>query len=48
MSSIGFYCDASSIEQNALEQLQLYVQQPYVDAVCALLIFTIAQKKRCR
>lgn len=35
MQSIGFYCDANSIERNALEQLQQYAQKPYVEAICA-------------
>jgi RNA-splicing ligase RtcB len=35
MSSIGFYCDAQSIEQNALQQLQQYAEKPYVRAICA-------------
>ncbi|OQP58379.1 RtcB family protein [Niastella populi] len=35
MQSIGFYCDAGSIEQNAMAQLQQYAQKPYVNAICA-------------
>jgi tRNA-splicing ligase RtcB/release factor H-coupled RctB family protein len=35
MQSIGFYCDANSIEQNAMDQLQQYAQKPFVDAICA-------------
>ena len=35
MKSIGFYCDAKSIEQNAMAQLQQYAQKPFVDAINA-------------
>lgn len=35
MQSIGFYCDANSIEENAMHQLQQYAQKPFVKAVCA-------------
>jgi tRNA-splicing ligase RtcB/release factor H-coupled RctB family protein len=35
MQPIAFYCDANSIEQNAMHQLQQYAQQPYVNAICA-------------
>ncbi|WP_276483000.1 RtcB family protein [Paraflavitalea pollutisoli] len=35
MQTIAFYCDAQSIEQNALEQLQQYAQQPDVNKICA-------------
>ena len=35
MPSIEFYCDANSIEQNAMDQLQQYAQKPFVDAICA-------------
>lgn len=35
MPSIGFYCDANSIEENAMDQLQQYAQKPFVDAICA-------------
>lgn len=35
MQPIGFYCDANSIEQNAMDQLQQYAQKPFVDAICA-------------
>ncbi len=35
MESIEFYCDANSIEQNAMEQLQQYAQKPFVNAICA-------------
>ncbi len=35
MNSIGFYCDPNSIEQNAMDQLQLYAQKSYVNAICA-------------
>jgi len=35
MQSIGFYCDANSIEQNAMDQLQQYAQKPFMDAICA-------------
>lgn len=35
MQSIGFYCDANSIEQNAMEQLQQYAQKPFVNDIRA-------------
>ncbi|BAV09808.1 tRNA-splicing ligase RtcB/release factor H-coupled RctB family protein [Filimonas lacunae] len=35
MSSIDFYCNANSIEQNALSQLQQYAQKPFVEKICA-------------
>lgn len=35
MTSIDFYCDASSIEQNALDQLQQYAQKPYLETLAA-------------
>lgn len=35
MESIDFYCDANSIEQNAMDQLQQYAQKPYVNRICA-------------
>ena len=35
MESIDFYCDANSIEQNAMVQLQQYAQKPFVNAICA-------------
>ncbi|MBO9561503.1 MAG: RtcB family protein [Niastella sp.] len=35
MQPIAFYCDARRIEQNALHQLQLYAQKPFVDSICA-------------
>lgn len=35
MTSIDFYCDASSIEQNALDQLQHYAQKPYLETLAA-------------
>jgi tRNA-splicing ligase RtcB/release factor H-coupled RctB family protein len=35
MHSIGFYCDATGIEQNAMEGLEQYAQKPFVDAICA-------------
>lgn len=35
MLSIGFYCDQSNIEPNALEQLELYAQKPFVEKLCA-------------
>ena len=35
MESIEFYCDANSIEQNAMAQLQQYAQKPFVNAICA-------------
>ena len=35
MQPIAFYCDANSIEQNAMHQLQQYAQRPFVNAICA-------------
>ena len=35
MQPIGFYCDANSIEQNAMDQLQQYAQKPFVNNICA-------------
>jgi RNA-splicing ligase RtcB len=35
MQSIGFYCDAHSIEQNAMDQLQQYAQKPFINSICA-------------
>ena len=35
MQPIAFYCDANSIEQNAMHQLQEYAQRPFVNAICA-------------
>lgn len=35
MSTIGFYCDAQSIEDNAMQQLERYAQKAHVEAVCA-------------
>jgi RNA-splicing ligase RtcB len=35
MQPIGFYCDANSIEQNAMHQLQQYAQKPFVNNICA-------------
>lgn len=35
MQTIAFYCDAQSIEANALEQLQQYAQRPDVQQICA-------------
>ncbi|WP_217604754.1 RtcB family protein [Chitinophaga sp. GbtcB8] len=35
MTSIAFYCDANSIEQNAMTQLQQYAQRPFVNAISA-------------
>lgn len=35
MQPIAFYCDANSIEQNAMHQLQQYAQKPFVQAICA-------------
>lgn len=35
MKSIGFYCDASRIEQNALEQLQQYAGRPFIEHINA-------------
>lgn len=35
MRSIAFYCDAHSVESNAMEQLQQYSQKPFVDSICA-------------
>jgi len=35
MQTIAFYCDANSIEQNAMHQLQQYAQKPFVQAICA-------------
>jgi len=35
MLSIAFYCDANSIEDNAMHQLQQYAQKPFVNAISA-------------
>lgn len=35
MQTIAFYCDANSIEQNALHQLQQYARKPFINAICA-------------
>jgi hypothetical protein len=35
MQSIGFYCNAESIEGNAMEQLQRYAEKPFVEGICA-------------
>lgn len=35
MKSIGFYCDAERIEQNALEQLQQYAGRPFIEQINA-------------
>lgn len=35
MLSIAFYCDANSIEDNAMHQLQQYAQKPFVNAINA-------------
>ncbi|MDF2187981.1 RtcB family protein [Paraflavitalea sp. CAU 1676] len=35
MRTIAFYCDAHSVEQNAMEQLQQYAQRPDIKAICA-------------
>ncbi|RAJ76582.1 tRNA-splicing ligase RtcB/release factor H-coupled RctB family protein [Chitinophaga dinghuensis] len=35
MQTIAYYCDASSIEKNALEQLDQYAQLPFVQQICA-------------
>jgi RNA-splicing ligase RtcB len=35
MQSIGFYCDAHSIEQNAMAQLQQHAMKPFVQHICA-------------
>lgn len=35
MSLIGFYCDANSIEHNAMSQLQQYAQKPFLEKICA-------------
>jgi hypothetical protein len=35
MPSIGFYCDAASIEDNAMQQLQQYAQQPDLNVIYA-------------
>ncbi|MBL7707009.1 MAG: RtcB family protein [Taibaiella sp.] len=35
MQSIGFYCDADSIEANAMHQLQQYAQKPHLQKICA-------------
>ena len=45
MSSIGFFCDPDSIEQNALDQLQQYAQKPYVEAICAFTDIHFCQEK---
>jgi RNA-splicing ligase RtcB len=35
MNTIAFYCDANSIEDNAIHQLQQYAQRPFVNAISA-------------
>lgn len=45
MSSIGFYCDANSIESNAMEQLQQYAQKPDVQSICAFTDIHFCQEK---
>lgn len=35
MQPIAFYCDANTIEQNAMHQLQQYAQKPFVNRICA-------------
>ncbi|SHM79921.1 tRNA-splicing ligase RtcB/release factor H-coupled RctB family protein [Chitinophaga jiangningensis] len=35
MQTIAFYCDANSIEANALHQLQEYARRPYINTICA-------------
>ncbi|MFB6455287.1 RtcB family protein [Chitinophaga sp. Hz27] len=35
MESIGFYCDAQSIEENAMQQLRQYAQKPFLDSIRA-------------
>ena len=35
MTSIGFYCDPSGIEHNALAQLEQYAEKPHITRLCA-------------
>ncbi|MBN9383167.1 MAG: RtcB family protein [Chitinophagaceae bacterium] len=45
MSTIGFYCDPNSIEQNALDQLQQYAGKPHVEAIRAFTDIHFCQEK---
>lgn len=45
MKSIGFYCDASRIEQNALEQLRQYAEKPHLESINAFPDIHYCQEK---
>jgi tRNA-splicing ligase RtcB/release factor H-coupled RctB family protein len=45
MKSIAFYCNASDIEDNALEQLQQYAGKPFVNKVNAFTDIHFCQEK---
>lgn len=45
MPSIGFYCDAISVESNAMEELQKYAQKPDIEAICAFTDIHFCQEK---
>lgn len=45
MKSIAFNCNASDIENNALEQLQHYAGKPYVNRICAFTDIHYCQEK---
>jgi RNA-splicing ligase RtcB len=45
MKSIGFYCDASRIEENAMKQLQQYAEKPFVEKINAFPDIHYCQEK---